>query len=127
MLSGGERDLDLARSAVGEIVEVDDGAVAAGVDEPLYETPVQRAHDLGVRLGQLAEGAPGEGHREAGVVDDGLRVEAERGQLRVERLAAARTAAVGAGGMDGSCLADRKSTRLNSSNACATRMQTSAG
>src|SRR3546814_12591165 len=83
MLSGGERDLDLARSAVGEIVEVDDGAVAAGVDEPLYETPVQRAHDLGVRLGQLAEGAPGEGHREAGVVDDGLRVEARSEKRRV--------------------------------------------
>ena len=75
------RDLDLARRAVGQVVERDDLAVATGVDEALDQAAVEAAHQLGVGLGQLAERAVGEGDRGAVVVDDRLGVEAERGQL----------------------------------------------
>ena len=61
----GEGQVDLARRAVGERVEVVDPGAAERVDEALDQALVQRAHDLGVGLGQLAERAVGEGDRGA--------------------------------------------------------------
>ena len=88
MLPGRLRDLDLARRAVGQVVELEHPAVAPLVDEALDQPAVQAADEVGVGLGQLAERAVGEGDRGAVVVDDGLGVEAERGQLGDERLGA---------------------------------------
>ena len=95
MLPGRRRDLDLAGRAVGQVVELDDLAVAALVDEPLDQAPVQAAHEVGVGLGQLAERAAGEGDGGAVVVDDGLGVEPERRQLGGEGLGTGAGAAVG--------------------------------
>ena len=54
---------------MGEGVEVVDGAFARLLDEALDHAPVQRTHELGMRLGQLAERAMGEGdHRDLSVV-----------------------------------------------------------
>src|SRR5687767_1022928 len=77
MLPGGgsRRDLHLAGGAVRETVELDDHAVAPGLDEPLDETAVQVADELGVDLGELLERAAGEGDRRAVGVDDAGRVE----------------------------------------------------
>ncbi len=77
---------------MGEGVEVVDRPFAGLLDEALDHATVQRTHELGMRLGQLAERAVGEGdHRDlavVGAVDRGI--EAQHLELSDERLEARR-------------------------------------
>ena len=77
---------------MGEGVEVVDGAFARLLDEALDHAPVQRTHELGMRLGQLAERAMGEGdHRDLSVVRAvNRRIEAQHLELSYECLEARR-------------------------------------
>ncbi len=62
---------------MSQVVERHDAGPAGLVDEPLEQAAVQRAHQLGLGLGQLGERAVGERHgRGVALVDPG-RVEAE--------------------------------------------------
>src|SRR5262245_39159133 len=78
--------VDLARGAVDQAVELGDLDVAQLVDQALDEPAMHPAHGIGVGFGQRPKWAVRESDRGAVGVLDRLRVEAELGLLDDERV-----------------------------------------